>query len=92
LFFFNKQKLIKQKSNVMCNQKFKKDLCKKRFFRPNNPLLQMASNIIKKLDGTDEEKLGQFEMIQQTEAFHKKYPGVIGKDVAAIVRLELTKF
>ena len=76
----------------MCNPKFKKDLYKKRFFRPNNPLLQTASNIIKKLEGTNEEKLGQFEMIEQTEAFHKKYPGLMGKDVATIVRLELSKF
>jgi len=52
----------------------------------------MASNIIKNLDGSNEEKLGQFEMIEQTEAFHKKYPGLVGKDVAAIVRLELSNF
>ena len=76
----------------MCNPKFKKDLYKKRFFRPSNPLLQTASNIIKKLEGTNEEKLGQFEMIEQTEAFRKKYPGLMGKDVATIVRLQLSKF
>ena len=52
----------------------------------------MASNIIKSLDGTNEEKLGQFEMIEQTEAFHKKYPGFVGKDVAEIIRLQLSKF
>ena len=52
----------------------------------------MASNIIKSLDGSDEEKLGQFEMIEQTEAFHKKYPGLVGKDVAEIIRLQLSKF
>jgi hypothetical protein len=52
----------------------------------------MASNIIKNLDGSDEEKLGQFEMVVQTEQFQRKYPGLLGKDVATIVRLELTKF
>lgn len=76
----------------MCNPKFKKESSKKRFFRPTNPLLQMASNIIKNLDGSDEEKLGQFEMVVQTEQFQRKYPGLLGKDVATIVRLELTKF
>jgi hypothetical protein len=76
----------------MCNPKFKKDLYKKRFFRPNNPLLQMASNIIKSLDGSNEEKLGQFEMVVKTEQFQRKYPGLMGKDVATIVRLELSKF
>ena len=76
----------------MCNPKFKKNLYKKRFFRPSNPLLQTASNIIKKLEGTDKEKLEQFEMIEQTEAFHKKYPGLVGKDVAEIIRLQLSKF
>lgn len=76
----------------MCNPKFKKDLYKKRFFRPSNPLLRTASNIIKSLEGTNEEKLGQFEMVVKTEAFWEKYPGLIGKDVAAIVRLELSNF
>lgn len=76
----------------MCNPKFKKESCKKKFFRPSNPLLQTAFNIIKKLDGSNEEKLGQFEMIERTEAFHEKYPGLMGKDVAAIVKLELSKF
>jgi hypothetical protein len=76
----------------MCNPRFKKDLYKKRFFRPNNPLLQIASNIIKSLDGSNEEKLGQFEMVVKTEQFQRKYPGLMGKDVATIVRLELSKF
>jgi hypothetical protein len=76
----------------MCNPKFKKDLYKKRFFRPSNPLLQMASNIIKSLDGSNEEKLGQFEMVVKTEQFRRKYPGLMGKDVATIVRLQLSKF
>ena len=54
----------------MCNPKFKKEYYKKRFFRPNNPLLRMASNIIKKLEGSDEEKLGQFEMLRRGTAVH----------------------
>jgi len=76
----------------MCNQKFKKDLYRKRFFRPSNPLLRTASNIIKNLDGTNEEKLGQFEMVVKTEDFREKYPGLIGKDVAEIIRLQLSNF
>jgi len=76
----------------MCNPKFKKELYKKRFFRPSNPLIQTASNIIKNLVGTDEEKLGQFEMVIKTKAFQEKYPGLIGKDVAEIVRLRLSNF
>ena len=75
----------------MCNPKFKKEYYKKRFFRPNNPLLRMASNIIKKLEGSDEEKLGQFEIFIQTEEFRRKYPGLLGKDVATIVRMQLGK-
>ena len=75
----------------MCNPKFKKEYYKKHFFRPNNPLLRMASNIIKKLEGSDEEKLGQFEILIQTEEFRRKYPGLLGKDVATIVRMQLGK-
>jgi hypothetical protein len=52
----------------------------------------MASNIIKSLDGSNEEKLGQFEMVVKTEQFRRKYPGLMGKDVATIVRLQLSKF
>ena len=51
----------------------------------------MASNIIKKLEGSDEEKLGQFEIFIQTEEFRRKYPGLLGKDVATIVRMQLGK-
>lgn len=76
----------------MCNPKFKQESYKKRFFRQSNPLLQQASSIIKQLDGTDEEKLGQFELVVKTEAFQRKYPGLLGKDVATIVRLQLSKY
>ncbi len=76
----------------MCSQQFKKEAQRKRFFRPNNPLLQMAKSVIKNLDGTDEEMLGQFEMLVKTEQFKKKYPGLVGKDVATIVRLQLSKY
>ena len=76
----------------MCNPKFKKEYRRKRFFRPNNPLLQTASNIIKKLEGSDEERLGQFEMVVQTEEFKRKYPGLLGKDVVSLVRMQLGKY
>ena len=52
----------------------------------------MASNIIKNLEGSDEEKLGQFEIYVQTEEFYRRFPGLIGKDVAFIVRMQLSKF
>ena len=73
----------------MCNPKFKKEHYKKRFFRPNSPIIQTASNIIKNLEGSDEEKLGQFEMIVQTEEFHRKFSDLKRKDIAVIVRLQL---
>ena len=77
----------------MCNpKKFKKESYKKRFFRNNNPLLVAATAVINKLYGTDEEKLGQLEMVIKTKTFQKKYPGLIGKDVAEIVRLRLSNF
>ena len=76
----------------MCNPKFRKESYKKRFFRSNNPLLRDASTVINQLYGTNEEKLGQLEMLVKTETFQKRFPGLIGKDVAAIVRLELSKF
>ena len=76
----------------MCKRRFKKESLRKRFFRPNNRLLRMASSVINKLDGTNEEKLGQFEMIVNSEAFKKRFPGLIGEDVATIVRAELFEY
>lgn len=64
----------------------------KRFFKKRSPLVRSASRIIKQLYGSNEERLGQFEMIEQSEAFQRKYPGLLGKDVAAIVRLQLSTF
>ena len=81
--------IAKQKSKIMCNPKFKKGSYKKRFFRPSNPLIRMACTLTKDLVGTNEEKLGQFEMVVQTKEFKEKYPGLMGKDVASIVRLQL---
>jgi hypothetical protein len=49
----------------------------------------MACTLTKDLVGTNEEKLGQFEMVVQTKEFKEKYPGLMGKDVASIVRLQL---
>ena len=73
----------------MSRTKIKKETkmgrCKKRFFRPQNPLLRVADTIIQKLDGTTEEMLGQFEMIVQSENFQKRYPDLL----AFIVRQKL---
>ena len=38
---------------------------------------------------TNEERLGQLEMVIQTEEFRRKYPDPMGKDVASIVRSQL---
>ena len=77
----------------MCNPKFKKESYKKRFFRPNNRLLRMAASVINNLDGaTNEEKLGQFEIIVNSEPFQRKFPGILGKDVATIIRSELMDY
>lgn len=73
----------------MCSPKFKEESYKKKFFRKNNRLLRYATAVITQLYGTDEEKLGQFEMVVKTEAFRRKYPGLIGEDVATIVRMQL---
>lgn len=73
----------------MRKTKFRKDLTRKRFFRANNPLLVEASKVMNQLYGTNEERLGQLEMVVKTEAFQEKYPGLIGKDVATIVRSQL---
>ena len=73
----------------MCKPEFRKDLIRKRFFRTNNPLLIEASKVMNQLYGSNEEMLGQLEMIVKTEEFRRKYPGLIGKDVATIVRSQL---
>jgi len=88
-FFSLSIKSIKQKPNYMCKPEFRKDLIRKRFFRTNNPLLIEASKVMNQLYGSNEERLGQLEMVVQTEEFRRKYPGLIGKDVAAIVRSQL---
>jgi len=62
----------------------------RRFFGKNNPLLRIANRIMKQLYGSNEEKLGQLGMIEQSEAFQKKYPGLVGKDIAAIIKLQLS--
>jgi hypothetical protein len=74
----------------MCNSKFKKDLLRKRFFRSDNSLLREASKVMNQLYGSNEERLGQLEMIAKTEQFQAKYPGLIGKDVATIIKLQLS--
>ena len=76
----------------MCSPKFKKESYKKRFFRKNNPLLTNAKSVMKALYGNNEEMLGQLEMIVKTEQFQRKYPGLLGKDVATIIRLRLSQF
>lgn len=64
---------------------------RKRF--SNNRRLRMAASIIKILDGaTNEEKLGQFEMIAHSESFQRRFPGLLGKDVATLIRLQLSKY
>ena len=73
----------------MCKPEFRKDLIRKRFFRANNPLLREATKVMNQLYGSNEERLGQLEMIIQTEEYNRKYPGLIGKDVASIVRSQL---
>ena len=76
----------------MCSPKFKKESYKKKFFRKNNPLLVNAKKVMNTLYGTNEEKLGQLEMVIQTEQFQRKYPGLLGKDVAFIIRQQLSKY
>lgn len=53
--------------------------------------LHAAKRIIKSLIGSKAEMWGQFEMIAQTEEFHRKYPGVIGKDITTIIKSWLSK-
>ena len=73
----------------MCKPEFRKDLIRKRFFRANNPLLREATKVMNQLYRSNEERLGQLEMVIQTEEYNRKYPGLIGKDVASIVRSQL---
>lgn len=73
----------------MCKPEFRKDLIRKRFFRANNPLLREATKVMNQLYGSNEERLGQLEMVIQTEEYNRKYPGLMGKDVASIVRSQL---
>ena len=70
-------------------RKFKREAERKRFFRQDNRLLRISSSIIKKFDGTNEEKLGQFEIFSQSEEFHKRYPHPLGEDISILIRLQL---
>ena len=70
-------------------KQIKEESYKKRFFRKNNPLLRNANRIIKDLEGSDEERLGQFEMIERTTQFKEKYPELKGKDIAFLVKAQL---
>jgi hypothetical protein len=74
----------------MCKPEFQKELSKKKFFRQNNPLLREASRIMNQLYGSNEERLGQLEMVMKSEQFQTRYPGTIGKDIAIIVKLQLS--
>ena len=74
----------------MCNQKFKKEAKQKSFFGKDNRLIHTANRIISQLYGNNEERLAQFEMIAESEQFQKKYPGLLAKDIASIVRIELS--
>ena len=73
----------------MCKPEFRKDLIRKRFFRANNPLLREATKVMNQLYGSNEERLGQLDMVIQTEEYNRKYHGLIGKDVASIVRSQI---
>ena len=74
----------------MCNPKFKKETKQKSFFGKDNRLIRTANRIISQLYGNNEERLAQFEMIAESEQFQKKYPGLLAKDIAAIVKIELS--
>ena len=58
---------------------------------PESYRLKAAQKIIKNLYGSKAEMWGQFEMIAETEEFHRKYPGVIGKDITTIIKSWLSK-
>jgi hypothetical protein len=65
---------------------------RKRFFRKSNPLLRESNKIIKRLFGNNEEKLGQFEMIEQGPEYKKLYPDELKrKDISRLVRAMLTE-
>ena len=71
-------------------RKFKREAERKRFFRQDNRLLRISSSIIKKFDGNNEEKLGQFEIFSQSGEFQKKYPDPrLREDLSTLVRLIL---
>ena len=70
-------------------KQIKEESYKKRFFRKSNPLLRNANRIIKDLEGSNEERLGQFEMIERTPQFKEKYPELKGKDIAFLVKAQL---
>ena len=74
----------------MCNPKFKKEVEQKRFFGKDNRLIRTANKIINQLYGNNEERLAQFEMIAKSEQFQKRYPGLLAKDIATIVKIELS--
>ncbi len=76
----------------MCNQKFKKEAKQKSFFGKDNRLIHTANRIISQLYGNNEERLAQFEMIAKTEQFQAEYPGFLAKDIATIIKLELSDY
>ena len=84
-YIINNKNLI-----AMCNPKFRKEAKQKSFFGNDNRLIRAANRIISQLYGNNEERLAQFEMIAKSEQFQKKYPGLLAKDIAAIVRIELS--
>jgi hypothetical protein len=68
----------------------KQNSYRKRFFRKNNPLLREANRIIECLFGTNEEKLGNFLMLEQSSYFKEKYPDELKrKDIAYLVKAQL---
>ena len=74
-------------------KKFKREAERKRFFRKDNRLLRISSSIIKKFDGTNEEKLGQFEIFSHSGEFQKKYPDPkLREDLSNLVRLQLVGY
>jgi hypothetical protein len=71
----------------------KEESYRKRFFGKDNLLLRSASRIIKGLEGTNEERLGQFEMIEQTPQFREEYPDELKrKDISFLVKVQLGKY
>jgi hypothetical protein len=62
---------------------------KEKGFSAKTRLLRISSSIIKKFDGTNEEKLGQFEIFSQSEEFQKRYPHPLGEDISILIRLQL---